>query len=108
MIFLWFGFRTVFLTIFGALRPPPGEHKSSKTVGGLFKNDVRTTKEKDGPERRPGLHFGVVLAPFSVDFGHQGAKSQKKYPSENETKTSLKNRYERPPMEEGAWSLIIH
>ena len=71
MILLWFGFRTVFLTIFEALWLPLGSLKSSKTIRGLFKNEVRTTEEKDGPERGPGLHFGVVLAPFSEDFGHK-------------------------------------
>ena len=77
-IFSRFAFRTVFLTIFGALRLPPGDHKSSKTFGGLFKNKVRTAKEKVGSEKGPGLPFGVVLAPFSADFGPPEPKSLKK------------------------------
>ena len=55
-----------------------GQEKSSKTIGELFKNEVRTTKEKVGSERGPGLPFGVVLAPFSMDFGPPERKSQKK------------------------------
>ena len=78
VIFLRFGFRTVFLTIFVALRLPPGDHKPNKTFGGVFKNKLRTTKQKVGSERGPGLPFGLVLAPFSADFGPPEPKSHKK------------------------------
>ena len=70
--------------------PPHGDLKSSKTIGELFKNKVRTTSEKDDPERGPGLHFGDVLVPFSDDFGRKSRQSLKKHPSENDSKKSQK------------------
>ena len=63
---IWDGtrFQQVFLRPNDPTRDPPGQEKTSKTIGLLFKNKVRTNMGKVALGRGLGLHFGGLWDHF--------------------------------------------